>query len=182
MEKTIKSLLLLMIITGTVFSGCASGIGSQRPEDEAATDEMSIQVETTNGDVVEVQTETKAKPEVKKDVQAEIQRDVQPQANSSAYADGTYTRLGAYQSPAGEDGLMVSVVVENGVVKDMALEGRSASGESMAYINLFISGVKGMVVGKKLDEVGAIGAVNGSSLTGIGFNKAMAEIKASAKK
>ncbi|MBI4235481.1 hypothetical protein HY604_04245 [Candidatus Peregrinibacteria bacterium] len=36
MEKTIKSLVLLMIITGTIFTltACSSGIGSQHPKKE----------------------------------------------------------------------------------------------------------------------------------------------------
>ena len=189
MEKTIKYLLLLMVITGSIFTGCGSGIGEQRPDEETVEVEVIGDLETTTvivgGDEdKEEEAETDVEVEVEAQVETEAEVEVEEPATTEAtsvYADGTYTRIGAYQSPAGEEGIMVSLVVENDVVTNVSLIPQATNEKSQRYQGLFVEGAASVIVGKNLADLGNLGAVNGSSLTPIGFNNAVAGVKESAK-
>ncbi|MCX6734789.1 MAG: hypothetical protein NTZ25_02650 [Candidatus Peregrinibacteria bacterium] len=100
---------------------------------------------------------------------------------TTKYKDGTYTKVGSYQSPGGTDSITVTVTVKNDVVESVSLVNGAISGTSQYYENLFIDGVSAQVVGKKLDSV-SVGKVNGASLTGNGFNNAVAQIRTTAQK
>lgn len=100
---------------------------------------------------------------------------------TTKYKDGTYTKVGSYQSPGGTDSITVTVTVKNDVVESVSLINGAISGTSQYYENLFIDGVSAQVVGKKLDSV-SVGKVNGASLTGNGFNNAVTQIRTAAQK
>jgi hypothetical protein len=95
------------------------------------------------------------------------------------YDNGTYSANGSYTSPGGTESVNVSLKVENDIVASVTVTGSAKAGDSKLYQNLFIKGISGEVVGKKLDGL-SVGRVNGSSLTGGGFNKAIREIQAQA--
>ena len=50
-----------------------------------------------------------------------------------------------------------------------------------AQFGVFANGISSVIVGKSIDTLGKIGAVNGSSLTPNAFNTAVAAIKTQAK-
>ena len=100
--------------------------------------------------------------------------------SSAAYKDGTFTATGTYQSPAGPEGVTVSVTLKNGIITDSTVTSNANDGESRRYQSEFISGYKTYVNGKNIDSV-SVGKVSGSSLTGAGFNNALTKIKAEAK-
>lgn len=144
--------MLLMIITGTIFTAC--GPGARDPAAEEKVNKVEVEV----GDKIEVN-----------DVKVETK-----------YADGTYTGSGSYQNPAGAESVTVTVTVKGDVVQSLNVASNAVNGTTKQMQGLFIAGVNQLVVGKKLDEVGVSGNVNGSSLTGTGFNNAVALIKAGA--
>ncbi len=101
--------------------------------------------------------------------------------NSSQYKDGTYTSTGNYDSPGGMEKIGVTVTLTNGVIKSVSVDtGTPSSFDAQKYQNKFSQGISGVVVGKSLDQA-TVGRVNGSSLTGIGFNEAITKIKTQAK-
>jgi uncharacterized protein with FMN-binding domain len=97
-------------------------------------------------------------------------------ASSGTYADGTYTATGGYNSPGGAQKINVSVTIKDGVVTDSSVTEGSSDGESQEYQERFISNYKSQVVGKKVDDIN-LSRVAGSSLTPIGFNNALDQIK-----
>lgn len=103
-----------------------------------------------------------------------------PVASPSTYKDGTYSATGAYMSPGGEDQLGVTVTLKNGLVTDVSLKLEAADNTSMRYQQRFASGYRASVVGKDISTL-KVGRVSGSSLTPIGFNDAISQIKAQAK-
>lgn len=199
MEKTIKSLVLLMIITGTIFTltACNSGIGSKYPDKkgEAVADE-AIDV---SGDVEEVSDadagvvgdagDGSASSEVEgadEDVSADsaVLENAGSQAEDPGfqYDDGTYTKEATYFTPETEESILVTISLKDDVVTGVVVTGKTLNETVKKFQGLFISGINAVVVGKKLDEIGGLGAVNGSSLTPNGFNSAIVLLKAEAKK
>lgn len=228
MEKTIKSLFLLMIITGTIFTltACNSGIGSQYPDkrgevvaDEAGEEaadaaggevgvvsdagEVSDDVAGADNEDSEVEEfvsdegvdagvnggDGYASPEVEgadEDISADsaVLENAGSQAEDSAfkYEDGTYSNEATYFTPETEESILVTISLNGDVVTDVVVTGKTLNETVKKFQGLFISGINAVVVGKKLDEIGELSAVNGSSLTPNGFNSAVALLKAEAKK
>lgn len=99
---------------------------------------------------------------------------------STTYTDGTYSATGSYTSPAGEEEVSVSLVIQNDTVLSSTFKATSDSGKSREYQKKFADGYISQVVGKKLSDI-RVGKVSGSSLTGKGFNDAVTRIQAQAK-
>ncbi len=99
---------------------------------------------------------------------------------SSAYKDGRYTASGTYTSPAGQEAINVTLTLSNGTVTSASVVAEANDSMSKRYQDKFISGFKQYVVGKSISSL-SLGAVSGSSLTPIGFNNAVAAIKAQAQ-
>lgn len=99
---------------------------------------------------------------------------------SSVYTDGTYSATGSYNSPGGEDQVAVTLTLQNDIVTSVTATPKSQDRTSARYQAMFVSGYKKYVVGKDISSV-HIAKVSGSSLTGIGFNAAIAKIEAQAK-
>lgn len=206
-NRTIRSLFLLMVITGSIFA--LTACGPEKGEVKTVENKAIPKVEKVeNVEKKEVEKVEKVeKKEVKRDdfeenkseKKGEDDKNVAPKVEVTPppapepvvstpvvkvtrYADGTYTKTGLYLSPAGTDSVTVTVTVKDDVVQDVNVVGGGTNNEaSINFQKLFIGGVNSQVVGKKLADVKA-GVVNGSSLTGDGFNEAIAAIQASAQK
>jgi hypothetical protein len=103
-----------------------------------------------------------------------------PVATTSTYKDGTYSADGNYNSPAGPESISVTLTLKNDIVTGANVTANASYGRSAQYQNAFISGYKQYVIGKNISSLN-LGRVSGSSLTPIGFNNALAQIKAQAK-
>jgi uncharacterized protein with FMN-binding domain len=115
----------------------------------------------------------------------EIKNDMNPadqenQSSSTNFKDGTFSSSGNYQSPGGDESVDVSVNIENNKIQSVTTSSKAANSTSKRYQELFKEGVSGEVVGKELNEID-LSKVNGSSLTAIGFNSALENIKNQAK-
>ena len=119
---------------------------------------------------------------VKKPAEEPVKEPASEPVVTTKYIDGTYTKTGSYQSPAGPESIAVTVTVENDVVKSLAVTPNAVNETSKTYQGLFAQGVNSLVAGKNIDEVGGFSQVNGSSLTSGGFNSAFAAVKASSKR
>ena len=93
-----------------------------------------------------------------------------------------YQAKGSYVSPAATEHLDVKVSMKDGLVQGVEMISDSTSPKSLRFQGLFLEGVKTQIIGKKISEVGEFTRVNGSSLTGEGFNQAIAIIKSEAAK
>ncbi len=103
-----------------------------------------------------------------------------PKNSASAYRDGTYSANGTYMSPGGPDEIAVTLTLVNGIVTDANVTSVTADRKSAQYQNRFILGYKQYVVGKSISSINLTN-VSGSSLTPIGFNNALSQIKSQAK-
>lgn len=106
-------------------------------------------------------------------------RDNEPNGTNEAsgeYADGTYTAIGSYQSPGGQEEIELRVTLTGGEITQTNATTKAASGTSRQYQREFINNYKDLVVGKSIDSV-ELDRVAGSSLTSNGFNEALDEIK-----
>jgi uncharacterized protein with FMN-binding domain len=104
---------------------------------------------------------------------------VTPEAATSSYKNGTYSATGNYQSPAGQEEIVVTITLKDGTIADSEFESKAVNTTSKKMQGLFATGYKTMVVGKALDEV-TLDVVNGSSLTPKGFEDALQKIKTEA--
>jgi uncharacterized protein with FMN-binding domain len=96
------------------------------------------------------------------------------------YKDGTYTAIGEYHAPSGSESINVSLTIKDDVISDATVTGTAKNPASKMNQDKFISGYKALVVGKKVDDVN-LSNVSGSSLTPMGFNTALEQIKTEAK-
>lgn len=100
-------------------------------------------------------------------------------AVDASYRDGSYRADGAYQSPAGDESIIVVVELENDVVTDVEIGLYPTSATSSTYQAKFVSGIGDAVIGQDIDRLD-VTVVAGSSLTSIGFRDALETIKAEA--
>ena len=97
-----------------------------------------------------------------------------------SFADGTYTTSFAYEVPYGyTEPMEVSLVFENGVITDAAVELEAENPTSEEYQNWFMEYYKDEVVGQLIDVV-SLSRVGGASLTNNAFDVALAAAKAEA--
>jgi uncharacterized protein with FMN-binding domain len=100
--------------------------------------------------------------------------------SSSEYKDGSYTAVGSYSSPGGQESITISVTLKDGVITDTSAVSGATDSEGKEYQNQFIQAYKDMVVGKNISSV-SLSRVSGSSLTSQGFNSAIQKIKTQAQ-
>lgn len=94
-------------------------------------------------------------------------------------ADGTYTAVGNYQSPNGQETVLVTISISDGVVTAADVDPQATNSTSSRYQGQFAGGIADEVVGKPVAELD-VTRIAGSSLTGRGFNEALEEIRSEA--
>lgn len=99
---------------------------------------------------------------------------------TTTYKDGTYTAIGSYSSPGGTEKITVTVTLKNGVIASTSAISGAIDQEGQEFQASFISGYQVQVVGKRVSDV-RLSRVSGSSLTPLGFNAALTQIKSQAK-
>ncbi len=100
--------------------------------------------------------------------------------SASAYKDGTYTTTASYSSPGGTEKITVSLTLKDDKVVASNVTTTPADHDSRYYQQQFIDNYKSVVIGKDISSL-QLGRIAGSSLTPIGFNTAVKQIKAQAK-
>lgn len=110
----------------------------------------------------------------------QIDRSMLDAAEFAMYADGQYEAIGQYTSPGGGETIDVSITVEDNIITDVAVVPNARLPISARYQGQFRDGVGAEVIGKNLNEV-QLDVVSGSSLTPIGFNNALDQIRAQAE-
>lgn len=103
-----------------------------------------------------------------------------PKPVAFLYKVGTYTADGSYVSPGGLEKVTVTLSIKDDVVTDTSFQGTSDVSKSERFMGIFASNYKPLVIGQKLTDLN-LTKVSGSSLTPMGFNDAVAKIKAQAK-
>lgn len=99
---------------------------------------------------------------------------------ASQYKNGSYTAIGGYISPGGQEKIGVTVTLKDGMISEITVEPKATRPMSMKMQGMFSGNYKPMVIGKNIDEV-TLDKVSGSSLTSKGFNDAITKIKEQAK-
>jgi uncharacterized protein with FMN-binding domain len=99
--------------------------------------------------------------------------------SNATYKDGTYTAPGTYTSPGGVEHISVTLTLAKNIITAMKVTTVKADPTAAGYEQMFEGGISAATVGKNLNTLN-IGVVAGSSLTSMGFNQALATIKADA--
>ena len=102
-----------------------------------------------------------------------------PSSAASGLKDGTYSATGDYQSPGGPAQIGVTVTLKSGTITAVKIAPKAADATARQYESQFASGIDAVAVGKPIEGL-KVGAVSGSSLTGQGFEKALAAIRSKA--
>lgn len=185
MEKTtFRSLFLLMVITGSIFALTACGPEKVEVEESKEGVKVEQSEKGEKGEKGEDKDDDKnddknVVPKIEvKPVDTSAKADVKV---TTKYANGTYTKVGSYESPGGSETVTVTVNVKDEMVQSVSVVKGTDNETSERFQGLFIDGIGAEIIGKKLNDV-KVGVVNGSSLTGEGFNKAIEEIRVSAQK
>jgi len=97
----------------------------------------------------------------------------------ASYKDGTYTEPGTYLSPGGTEHISVTLTLAKNLITAIKVTTVKADPTATGYEQMFEGGIAAATVGKDINTLN-IGVVAGSSLTSMGFNKALAAIKADA--
>jgi uncharacterized protein with FMN-binding domain len=100
-------------------------------------------------------------------------------SSNANYKDGSYTEPGTYVSPGGEEQISVTLTLAKNIITKMKVITVKADPTATGYEQLFEGGISAATVGKNINTLN-IGVVAGSSLTSMGFNSALAKIKADA--
>lgn len=147
-------------------TGTASTITTQATKElvtPTSTVTAAPTVPTTNAPVPVVTTKTPA-----------------PITHTSPYADGTYNATSEYGTPESIESIGLTVTIKNGVVTDSSVALSGSEGRSRRYQSAFADGYKQFVIGKDISTL-SLSRVSGASLTSMGFNAALAQIKSQAQ-
>lgn len=101
-------------------------------------------------------------------------------SSNATYKDGSYTAPGTYVSPGGVEHISVTLSLSKNVITTMKVITVEADPTATGYEGMFEGGISAATVGKNINTLN-IGVVSGSSLTSMGFDMALAKIKADAK-
>ena len=105
----------------------------------------------------------------------------EPAAQSSVFADGSYSQGMDYSVPSGDsESITVTLTVAGDVVTDAELQTVANHNTSKGFQANFAAAYESQVVGKNIDEI-VLSRVGGASLTSTAFNKAVTAIKAQAR-
>lgn len=172
MEKTIRSFLYVIVISGMIFTSC--GTAAVEVDEKDADAILDAEMPVQDAPVEEV-------PSIKMPANDSVvpKTTVTP-VKESTYIDGVYSASGSYQSPAQMESIGVSMTLKSDKITGLVVTPKATDETSKFIQQLFVDGVNQLVVGKKIDELGSLSQVNGSSLTPIGFNQAVAQIKVQA--
>ena len=103
----------------------------------------------------------------------------EPAKEEYTYVDGTYTAIGNYESPGGDESIKVTLTLKDDVITSASTVSNATRPNSVTFQGIFVAGFKPLVAGKKIQDVN-LTKVSGSSLTPRGFNDAVAKIKVQA--
>lgn len=103
-----------------------------------------------------------------------------PPAPALEFKDGKYSATGSYHSPGGIEKLGVTVTITADKVSKSDLDLQGGAGLSHSFQSAFEAGYSSQVIGKRIGSI-SLGAVSGSSLTGMGFNDALKQIESAAR-
>lgn len=196
MEKTIRLLLLSMIITGLFFTACSRTQDSDKPkssdapvEDKPPTVEFEFETDPEDSDEAkdsegEIEDQPADQPVVKPPVSEPVVTPPTPSPDpepASVYKDGTYNKTGSYVTPGGSESLTVQITLEDDAVIALTVTPSGINDTSKIYQGLFVSGINSLVIGRNLADLNGFGQVNGSSLSPGGFQSAIEALKLAAK-
>ena len=102
------------------------------------------------------------------------------EGDETGYTDGTYTAVGIYSYHSGTESIEVALTLESGVITGSSVVAQAEHPTSVRLQDDFIANYESEVVGKNIDEV-KLGKISGSSLTPLGFNAAVEDIRAQAQ-
>lgn len=161
MQKTIHFALFLFIVTGLLFSACTKVPESLEEDGMEGSLEESLVIEET--------------PSENGDAPAQ-------ESHESSYVEGAYTQTSNYMTPAGQETVGVTLTLDGeGIIQSVSIQNLAKDDTSQFYVGKFTEGISAVVVGKDIDSLGSIGAVNGSSLTPKGFAAAVEAIRTEAQ-
>lgn len=101
-------------------------------------------------------------------------------SSNASFKDGDYDGEGEYSNPGGQSKVKVELTILEGKITEIEVTPEATNSTSKGYQQSFAGGISGEVVGKSIDELN-VSKVSGSSLTSIGFNQAIDQIKADAQ-
>lgn len=201
-DRTLYVLIGLVLLGQLMLAGCWQSVDSQTstegqvelqeqplPSDDAddvvspmeETTSTTSEADTTSGASTTPPTTTTTSGSVSEETTPSVQaEEEETPAPESVYVDGTYTSSASYETPVGSESIQVSLTVKGDVVTGLTVTPMAKDPTSQNYQALFISGINAQVVGKSLASLSGFGPVNGSSLTPIGFQAAVASIKGQA--
>jgi uncharacterized protein with FMN-binding domain len=105
---------------------------------------------------------------------------VTSQNSGGTYKDGSYSAVGQYYSPGGQESVKVSISLKNNLVTDSQVMSGANDPTASSYQKIFISNYKSYVIGKKISSI-KLANVSGSSLTSQGFQDALKQIEKQSK-
>ncbi len=106
---------------------------------------------------------------------------LQAPAAASPFRDGRYDAVGRYATPGGDESIEVAVQVSGGVVIAADVRTEALSPTALQFQEQFRQHVTVQVVGRNLAEV-SVSRVAGASLTSVGFDGALTQIKSAARR
>jgi len=106
--------------------------------------------------------------------------DTSTQTAASAYKAGTYEASASYSTPESVETINVTLTIDaSGTVTESSVSQNPQDRESAEYQSRFADNYKTKVVGKSIASL-SLSNVSGASLTPIGFNKAVSQIRTKA--
>ena len=172
MQKTIHFALFLFIVTGLLFSACTKVPESLEEDGMEGSLEESLEFEEEDDEDM---------PTVSPSEETPSENSAAP-AQESAYVEGSYTQTANYMTPAGQETVGVTLTLDGeGIIQSVSVQNLAKDDTSQFYVGKFTEGISAVVVGKDIDSLGTIGAVNGSSLTPNAFNTAALAIRTEAQ-
>jgi uncharacterized protein with FMN-binding domain len=200
MNKTIYLFVAGALLIALTLSGCKSDevvlddaseteIEAEMidSDDSRESEEQDEEEDEENEEESEVERESESEPEsteqgttIQNNGGGRFQNESVVEVNTQTYKDGTYSGSADYNTPAGKENVSLTVKISDGKVVSATPSGLIRDEISKQFHSQYLVGFNDAVVGKKIADLN-FGFRNGASLTPMGFNAALAQIKTKAQ-
>ena len=182
LSKTLYVMIGLLMVSSLVLNGCGKSLDV--PVENLMVEDVSVVDPLFEPAPVPVETPVSVPVKTSEPfgmMETPMMETPMMETHMSVYKDGTYFEQRTYQNPSGTDAITVQLEMSNDRVKNLSIGILGDDQTTKIYQQKFADGIGTLVVGKSFDEIGPVGAVNGSSLTHVAFKAALQAIKQAAQ-
>jgi uncharacterized protein with FMN-binding domain len=138
------------IVVLAIIGFAALQFTGNKKQSQTSTQTTQTESQTVEGSDKDVDADVDMKKDTTEDTSATTKT---TDTSSAHYKNGTYTAVGTYEAPPGEEKIGVTVTLKDGVITESSLDKLGKAPMSQKMQSAFESGYKELVIGKNINDI-----------------------------